>query len=130
MFIEGDLHGGPALFVRGDGSRFLYSYMYHGRPSGEGIWFRPDGFKAHVSSIKLKQDVSGEASYVGDFDDGKFHGQGKFFFTKGSTFLGEWYKDLMKEGLMIRLNYDSTVSMFREVYDAEKDFKDKKLAVS
>ena len=32
LMDEGELHGGPALFTRGDGSRFLYSFMYFGRP--------------------------------------------------------------------------------------------------
>jgi hypothetical protein len=44
--------------------------MYYGRPNGEGIWFRADGFKAHTNSAKLKADVSGEAFYIGEFEDG------------------------------------------------------------
>lgn len=32
LMVDGDFHGGPALFIRGDGSRFLYSYMSEGRP--------------------------------------------------------------------------------------------------
>jgi len=32
LLDEGEIHGGPALFTRGDGSRFAYSFMYFGRP--------------------------------------------------------------------------------------------------
>jgi hypothetical protein len=104
--------------------------MYLGRPQGEGIWFRADGFKAYVNNPRLKTDVSGEAFYIGEFDDGRYHGQGKFFFTKAYIFTGEWYRDLMKQGEMVRLGDDSFISVYKEVYDVEKDMAGKKLAVA
>ena len=130
LMLEGELHGGPSLFVRGDGSRFVYSYMYQGRPQGEGIWFRADGFKAHVSNPRLKSDVSGEAFYIGEFDDGKYHGSGKFFFTKGYVFTGLWDRDLMYRGEMIRLMDDGSLKVYKEIYDVDKDLKAQKLAMN
>ena len=78
----------------------------------------------------MKLDVSGEAFYLGDFDDGRYQGMGKFYFTKGYVFTGEWSRDLMKAGEMIRLNDDSTISIYKELYDVDKDEKAKKLAVA
>lgn len=74
--------------------------------------------------------MSGEAFYIGDFDDGRYHGPGKFFFTKGNIFAGEWNKDIMKEGEMVRLQDDGSVKIYKEVYDVEGDLKAKKLAAS
>ncbi len=130
LMMEGELHGGPALFIRGDGNRFSYSYMYQGRPQGEGVWFRADGFKAHVNQARLKMDVGGEAFYVGEFDDGKFHGPGKFFFTKGFIFTGLWDRDLMYRGEMVRLIDDNKVQVYKEIYDVDKDLKGQKLAMN
>ena len=121
LLLDGEVHGGPALFTRGDGHRYCFSYMYHGRAMGEGLWFRAEGFKAHVNSARLKSDVSGEAFYIGEFDDGKYDGRGKFFFTKGNIFTGQWSRDLMKEGQMIRLNDDSSFALYHEIYDVDKD---------
>ena len=104
--------------------------MYYGRPNGEGIWFRADGFKAHTTSAKLKADVSGEAFYIGEFEDGQYCGPGKFFFTRGNIFTGEWSKDLMKQGEMLRLGDDSSIKVYDEVYNVENDIKGEKLAVS
>lgn len=83
-----------------------------------------------MTTPRLKQDVSGEAFYLGEFDDGRYHGLGKFFFTKGYVFTGEWHRDLMKAGEMVRLNDDSSISVYRELYDPEKDIQGKKLAVA
>lgn len=47
---------------------------------------------------------------------------GKFFFTKGFIFTGEWSRDLMKAGEMVRLMDDSSIKVYKEVYDIDKDF--------
>ena len=109
------------MFTRGDGYRYAYSYMYFGRPQGEGVWYRADGFKAHVNSMKIKSDVSGDGFFIGEFDDGRYHGPGKFFFTKGYIFTGQWNHDLMKQGEMIRLMDDGSIKIYKEIYDTDKD---------
>jgi hypothetical protein len=74
--------------------------------------------------------VGGEAFYLGEFDDGKYHGSGKFFFTKGFIFTGLWDRDIMYRGEMVRLLDDSTFKVYKEIYDVDKDLKDKKLAMN
>jgi len=83
-----------------------------------------------VSNPRLKTDVSGEAFYIGEFDDGKYHGSGKFFFTKGYVFTGLWDRDLMYRGEMIRLMDDGSFKVYKEIYEVDKDLNAQKLAMN
>ena len=67
---EGELHGGPACFVRGDGMRYSFSYMHNGRPHGQMIDYREDGLKRNVKSTREETDVTGWIYYIGETVDG------------------------------------------------------------
>lgn len=80
---QGRLHNGAAIFERGDGYRYVFSHMHEGRPKGMGKWYRNDVEKGNVKSKKAKMDIGGWPWYVGDFNDGWWHGQGKVFKLDG-----------------------------------------------
>ena len=39
---KGELNNGPALFIRGDGFRYSFNIMKHGRPHGFGKFYNDD----------------------------------------------------------------------------------------
>ncbi len=46
---------------------------------------------------------------------------GKLFYTRGDVFEGIFYKDLMREGVMQRLQPDGQYKTYKETYDPETD---------
>jgi hypothetical protein len=96
---NGKLHGGPALLKRDDGFIYSFDQMKDGRPNCKFGKFYNDDSLEHVDSLESVREVGGWAGYVGGFKDGFWHGQGKLFSADGHWFQGEWYKDLMKEGI-------------------------------
>jgi hypothetical protein len=49
------------------------------------------------------------------------------FFTRGDIFVGKFYRDLLMEGNMMRLQPNGKYRHFREVYDSEEDLKAEKV---
>ncbi len=66
--VEGKLHGGPAVFETGNGSRIVFSYMHQGEPRGHGKVYYSDYSSRYVDSLKQEKPVSGWLIYVGGFD--------------------------------------------------------------
>ena len=48
LMFQGELHGGPALFIRKDGHRLSTAFMNHGRPTGFLKEYNPDDVTAIV----------------------------------------------------------------------------------
>jgi hypothetical protein len=71
LMLKGEFHRGPALFLAGDGQRFSFSFMSHGRPHGFGKYYRPDGHKSCIESKTLSAETSGWAHQIGCFNDGR-----------------------------------------------------------
>ena len=120
---KGELNNGPALFIRGDGFRYSFRNMKHGRPHGFGKFYNDEFAFEHVNTLNATQDVSGYAGYIGDFKDGLWHGQqGRFYFSDGRIYTGTWENDLMKTGTLSVLKDDDTRELYQVQYDTESDF--------
>ncbi len=72
--VKGELHGGPALFERGDGDRVVFSNMNKGRPHGFAKYYFSETQTANVKSLKDKMEVPGWSFYLGGCSDGRRHG--------------------------------------------------------
>ena len=121
--VKGEMHEGPAMFVRGDGFRYSFSNMLHGRPHGYGKFYNDDFAFEHVNTLNATQDVSGYAGYVGQFEDGLWQGNmGRFYFSDGRIFTGKWEKDLMKSGTLSILKEDDNREIYQVEYDVDGDF--------
>lgn len=96
--------------------------------------FRPYGYEARTPDSPTEDvDVSGALEYAGPFFTGHWMSNpklseeeqketlGKLFYTRGDIFTGVFYKDLMKEGIMERLQSDGTYIKYRETYDPVQD---------
>ncbi len=51
MMVKGELHQGPALFMRGDGFRYSFANMVHGRPHGYGKFYNDEFAFEHVNTL-------------------------------------------------------------------------------
>jgi hypothetical protein len=65
VFKEGVLHGGPAVFINGDGWVRSFSQMVDGRASGWGTLHYREGCEMNTNTKKTETDVSGMLGYAG-----------------------------------------------------------------
>jgi hypothetical protein len=59
IMYEGEMHGGPAIFVRNDGKVQRFNMMIHGRSAGDGILYIEDddaNFYSMRGQLPLKPD--------------------------------------------------------------------------
>lgn len=94
-FVDGQLHGGPALICITH-EDWLYVTNYEmGRPRGEIMTFRPEGYMARTPASPTDEaEVTGALEYAGPFYDGYWMSHpdkrpwlpGKLFYTRGDVF--------------------------------------------
>lgn len=121
LMKQGEFHRGSALFIGGDGQRLSFSFMNHGRPHGYGKFYRADGHKSNVSSKNDLTDTAGWSYQVGDFLDGRQHGEGKACMADGRIFIGTFNQQKMQAGEMSTLQQDGTRKIHQTEYDTAKD---------
>lgn len=85
---KGVLHGGPAIFLYGDGDVISYSKMLNGRGFGIRRFYCPQDTKQRVTSNE-STDISGFATSVTEIIDSLPHGRGMCLLEDGRIFLGE-----------------------------------------
>ena len=79
VMFEGEMHGGPAIFVRIDGKIQRFNMMIHGRSAGDGIIYQEDDLNYYElrGSLPPKPDspiLLGSGWYFGGFKDAWFTG--------------------------------------------------------
>ncbi len=50
FMMDGKINGGPALFIKGNDARYMFSYMHHGRPYGYGRLYNKDNISSIVNN--------------------------------------------------------------------------------
>ena len=111
---------------------WVYVTNYNmGLPQGEIFTFRPAGYQARTPNCTDEEgeEVSGALEYAGPFFNGQWMSDpdrrpwqtGKLFYTRGDIFEGVFFKDLMREGIMQRLQESGSYKTYKETYDPERD---------
>jgi hypothetical protein len=105
VMCEGEMHGGPAIFVRLDGKVQRFNMMIHGRSAGDGIIYSEEDLIYYEMRDSLPslpdQPISlGKGWYFGGFKDAWFTGRGMMGYLS-SKYIGEWKKDRKVRGKQI-----------------------------
>ncbi|TNV79523.1 hypothetical protein FGO68_gene3021 [Halteria grandinella] len=118
-FNKGIIDGGSAIFLCGDGQKFVFSSMKKGRPFGCGKKYLFNAFETNFLTINKKINVGGWAQYLGNFHDAQFHGQGALMVCdpQGTLFHGKFEKDLMHSGKLSVL--PASGKGVREIFHAQ-----------
>lgn len=93
--VEGDCENGSGTYVLPDGTKYVGEFKGKGIAHGRGRITYPSGTKYEGEFAADQYNGHGtytnrEGTYVGEWEQGKFHGQGTHVYRKGGVYVGEW----------------------------------------
>jgi antitoxin component YwqK of YwqJK toxin-antitoxin module len=129
---NGQVHGGPALFFKGDGYRESFDMMENGRPKEMTIQkqYNCDGNLGFLTpKFRKATNTSGWTSVVGHSLDGRYHGECKIFLRDGGVQYGEFFNEHKSVTEETYLNENGTLQVYQVEYSAQSDCKSQILPI-